>query len=249
VSGVPVLRLVGVWKSFERGRGRVVVLRDVSLEVAAGQLAAVLGTRDQGKTTLIRVASGTLPVDQGSVLVDDREVRGISDRQLSEVLAKKIGIATRAGPGVRLNVHDYVEMSLTATQELSSRERHRRVERTLKELDLAGTGGLMWGELSNWQRVLVEFAQAVIVRPRLLLIDDVLDGLELGAKQAALELIEGFAEDIGCGVLMTVSDHATAVRAGRVWHLADGKLKLMHKDPDIIDLHDHREVRVAEGQN
>jgi ABC-type cobalamin/Fe3+-siderophores transport system ATPase subunit len=236
VPDVPVLRLVGVWKAFERAQGRIGVLQDVSMEIAAGQIAAVLGTRDQGKTTLIRVASGTLSPDRGSVFVDDREVTGISDSQFSEVLAKKIGIATRAGPDVRLNVHDYVAMSLTATQEWSSRERCQQVKQTLSEFDLTDVAGLKWSDLSNWQRVLVEFAQAVIVRPRLLLIDDVLDGLGLGKKQTALELIEGFAEDIGCGVLMAVSDHATAVRAAQVWHLTDGKLRLMHKDPDIIDL-------------
>ena len=233
---IPVLRLVGVWMAFERAQGRIGVLQDVSMEIAAGQIAAVLGTRDQGKTTLIRVASGTLSPDKGSVFVDGREVTDISDGQLSEVLAKKIGIATRAGPDVRLDVHDYVEMSLTATRQWSSRERRERVERTLGEFDLSDVARLMWSDLSNWQRVLVEFAQAVIVGPRLLLIDDVLDGLGLGKKQAALELIEGFAEDIGCGVLMAVSDHATAVRGAQVWQLADGKLRLMHKDPDIIDL-------------
>lgn len=232
----PVLRLVGVWVSYERGQGgRIEVLQDVSLEVAAGQLAAVLGTRSEGKSTLIRVASGTLEPDRGGVFVDGREM-SVSDSKLADVLAKKVGIASRGGPDVRLNVQDYVGMSLTATQEWSGRERRRQVKQTLNEFGLAGTGKLMWGELSNWQRVLVEFAQAVIVRPRLLLIDDVLDGMEFGTKQAALELIEGFAEDIGCGVLMAVSDHATAARAGQVWHLADGKLKLMHKDPDIIDL-------------
>jgi len=238
---------VGVWKAFERGRERIGVLQDVSLDVAAGQIAAVVGSRDQGKTTLIRVASGTLPVEQGSVFVDGREVTGISDHQLSEVLAKKIGIAGRTGPEARLNVHDYVEMSLNATREWSSRDRRECVKETLREFELTGAAGLMWSELSNWQRVLVEFAQAVIVRPRLLLIDDLLDGLGLGKKQAALELIEGFAEDIGCGVLIAVSDHATAVRAGQVWHLADGKLRLMHKDPDIIDLHERREVRAADS--
>ncbi len=244
---IPVLRLVGVWMAFERAQGRIGVLQDVSMEVAAGEIAAVLGTRDQGKTTLIRVASGTLSPDQGSVFVDGREVTGISDGRLSKVLAKKIGIVTRTGPGVRLHVRDYLEMSLTATREWSSRERRQRVEDTLREFDLADVARLMWSDLSNWQRVLVEFAQAVIVRPRLLLIDDVLDGLGFGKKQAALELIEGFAEDIGCGVLMAVSDHATAVRAAQVWQLADGKLRLMHKDPDIIDLYERRDVRAAES--
>jgi ABC-type cobalamin/Fe3+-siderophores transport system ATPase subunit len=151
------------------------------------------------------------------------------------VLAK-IRIATRAGPDARLDVHDYLELSLTATREWSSRERRRRVEDTLREFDLTDVARLMWSDLSNWQRVLVEFAQAVIVRPRLLLIDDVLDGFGLGEKLAALGLIEGFAEDIGCGVLMVVSDHASAVCGAQVWQLSDGKLRLMHKDPYIIEL-------------
>jgi putative ABC transport system ATP-binding protein len=234
---VSVLRLHRVWKAFDRGQGRIDVLQDVSLELAAGQIAAVLGNRDQGKTTLIRVASGTLPVDQGGVYVDERLVTGLSEDALAEVLAKKIGIATRSGSDARLKVCDYVEMSLTATRDYTRRERRERVRRTLDALGLAGVGELMWRDLSNWQRVLVEMAQAVIVRPRLLLIDDLLDGLGWGKKQAALELIEGFAEEIGCGVLMAVSDHATATRAGQVWELSEGKLRLMHKDADVIELH------------
>jgi putative ABC transport system ATP-binding protein len=242
-----VLRLDGVWSSFRRGRGRIGVLEDASLEVRAGEVAAVLAARDQGKTTLIRVASGTLAAERGRVLIDGSEMSGISDNQLSDVLARKVGIATRAGPDARLNVRGWVEMSLTATRELSKRERDQAIRRTLKDLGLDGTEELMWSELSNWQRVLVEFAQAMIRRPRLLLIDDLLDGLELGTKDAALELIEGFAEDAGCGVLMAVSDRATAIRAGHVWHLSSGKLRLLHSDPDIINLHERREVRAAEN--
>jgi putative ABC transport system ATP-binding protein len=227
--------------TFERGRDRVAVLEDVSLEVAARQVAAVVGTRDQGKTTLVRVASGTLAPDQGSVFIDGRELTGLSDRQLALVLARKVGLVSRSGPGARLTVSSYVEMKLAATREWGRRDRRQRVDHTLRELGLGEVAHAMWDELSNWQRVLVEFAQAIVVRPRLLLIDDALDGLGLGKKQAAMELIEGFAEDIGCGVLMAVSDHSTAVRSSQVWQLTNGKLKLMHKDPDIIHLHDHRD--------
>lgn len=239
------LSLAGVWRGFDRGRERVGVLEDVSLDVAEGQIAAVLGARDQGKTTLIRVASGTLPVDRGSVVVDGIGLRGLSDRQLSDVLASRIGIASRGGPDARLTVHDYVEMSLMASHRWSRRERGERVAGMLREMDLVEAGGLMWGELSNWQRVLVEIAQAVIARPRLLLIDDLLDGLDLGAKHAALDLIEGFSEGIGCGVLMAVSDHTTATRAGQVWHLSNRRLRLMHADPSIVQLHQHRDGRQA----
>ena len=182
MADVPVLRLVGVSRGFARGQDRVMVLRDVSLSVDAGQLVAVLGARGQGKSTLIRVASGTLPAEEGDVFVDGQQMAGISDIALSGVLAQKVGLAGRAGPDAKLNVESYLAMRLTATREYFGRQRRAEVRRTLAEFDVAGTGKLMWSELSDWQRVAVELAQAVIVRPKLLLVDDILDGLARGAK-------------------------------------------------------------------
>ncbi len=202
-------------------------------------MVAVVGTRDQGKTTLVRVAAGMLPVDLGSVYVCGRELTGLSDRALAGVLAREVGVAARTGPEARLQVRDYVEMSLVAARCWRRRERRLLVAQVLGELDIEGCADLKWAELSNWQRVLVELAQAIVVRPPLLLVDDVMDGLGLGKKQATMELLEGFARELGCGVLMAVSDHASALRSVRVWQLAGGKLKLMadHTDPDIIPLH------------
>jgi ABC-type cobalamin/Fe3+-siderophores transport system ATPase subunit len=233
-----VLRLGGVWRAFDRGRDRVSVLEDVSLTVAAGEVVAVVGVRDQGKTTLIRVASGMLPVDRGSVQLGGVELAGLNDRRLSWMLAREVGVAARTGPEVRVSVREYVELSLVACRrwrrgwrwwraEWGRRERRLRVTAVLEELGLGGCADLGWEELSNWQRVLVELAQAVVVRPKLLLVDDVMDGFGLGKKQAAMDLLEGFAHDTGCGVLMAVSDHASALRSDRVWQLSRGKLKLM----------------------
>ena len=231
--------LDGVWKAFDRGRDRVPVLEGVSLSVAAGEIVAVVGTRDQGKTTLLRVASGSLPADRGSVRLCDLELTGLSDGQLARVLRTEIGWAARTGPEVRVRVRDYVELPLATGRWLGWRERRLRVAKALKQLDVAGAAELRWGELSDWQRVLVELAQAVVGRPRVLLVDDVIDGLGLGKKQAAMEILRGFANDLGCGVLMAVSDHAAALPADRVWQLNGGRLKLMADltDPDLIPLH------------
>ncbi len=212
------------------------VLRDVSLSVDAGRLVAVLGGRLAGKSTLIRVASGTLPADDGDVFVDGQPMAEISDTGLSGVLALKVGLVGRDGPDAKLDVAGYVEMRLAATRDYSNHERRRKVRETLREFDLAGTERLMWGELSDWQRVAVELVQAVIVRPRLLLVDDILDGLPRACKNTALEWLEGFARDIGCGVLMAVSDHTTASRGEQVFQLTEGRLRLMHTDPDIIHI-------------
>jgi ABC-type cobalamin/Fe3+-siderophores transport system ATPase subunit len=136
-------------------------------------------------------------------------------------------------------VRDYVGLPLAVRRGLRWRERRLLVAQMLKALDVADTAELPWRELSDWQRVLVELAQAVVVRPRLLLVDDVSDGFGLGKKQAAMEILRGFADDLGCGVLMAVSDHAAALSSDRVWQLGGGQLKLMADltHADVIPLH------------
>jgi ABC-type cobalamin/Fe3+-siderophores transport system ATPase subunit len=227
-----VLRLDGVCKAFDRGRDRVPVLEDVSLSVAEGEVVAVVGGGGQGKSTLIRVASGTLPPDRGTVRLNGVELAGLKDRQLSAVLAGDVGVATGVGPGVRVSVREYVEMAAAAARD-GRRRRWRRPQRrlmasdVLRELGVDGCAELRWEELSDWQRVVVELAQAVIVRPRLLLIDDLVDGFGLRQKQEVMDLLQRFAREHGCGVLMAVSDHAAALRSARIWQLHRHRLRLM----------------------
>jgi ABC-type lipoprotein export system ATPase subunit len=240
VADVPVLRFVGVWKAFERGRERVSVLEGVSLDVELGEIAAVVASPGQGKTTLIGLASGTLQADTGEVLLNGRDLAGISDGKHTESLAREMGIATQEGED-RLDIQGYIEMSLSATREHKRGERKRLVEGILRDLEITDCAAAHWHELSNSQRVRVELAQAVVGRPPLLLIDDIVDGLPFEDKHTMMDLIERFAKEIPCAVLMTASDHATAARAGKVWRLARGKLELMHQDePGITRLRDRR---------
>jgi hemin transport system ATP-binding protein len=253
-----VLCVDGVWVAFDRGRDRVSVLEDVSFAVGAGEIVAVVGPRSQGKTTLIRVAAGMLSPDRGRVLFDGRDLGGLKDRELSEVWAGDVGVATRSGAEVRVQVREYVWLRLGARRwrlrwpwDWDGRKRRReqrlRVRGVLEQLGILGCAEMRWEELSNWERVLVELAQAVIARPRLLLVDDLVDGFGLREKQVMMDLLEDFASEFGCGVLMAVSDHASALRSVRVWQLARGRLTLMadHTHPDVIPLYPHRDEDVG----
>jgi ABC-type cobalamin/Fe3+-siderophores transport system ATPase subunit len=227
-----VLRLDAAWVAFDRGLERISVLEDVSLSVSAGEIVAVVAGAGRGKTTLIRLASGTLPADRGSVYVNGTDVSRLSDRQFSRVLASDVGVATGAGPGARVSVREYVEIAAAAPKRRWRRRWRRRERRqmataVLNELGLGARGPLRWGDLSDWERVLVELAQAVVVRPRLLLIDNVADAFGLAQKQALMDVLERFARDYDAGVLMAVSDHAAALRAVRVWQLQRRSLRLM----------------------
>jgi putative ABC transport system ATP-binding protein len=233
--GELVLELVGVWKGFDRGRQRVSVLEDVSLSVAAGEIVSVVGTRDQGKTTLLRVAAGVESPDRGLVRVGGVELRGLKDRELSRLLRTDIGWAGRDGPGMRARMGEYVGLQLAAGRWWRKRERRLRV---------AECADMRWGELSDWQRARVELAQAIAPEPRLLLVDDLVCGLGLGKTQEANQLLRELADEIGCGVLMAVSDHASAAPADRVWHFDRHKLVLMadHTTPRPTRIHRQRQA-------
>jgi len=239
----PILSLEHVWKAFDRGSQRVPVLEDVSFSLKSGTINAVVAGRAQGKTTLLRVASGTLPPDRGVVIVEGVNVAGVTDSQLRPILARTIGLAKRSGPRARLTVKEYLNMALGATKEYTARDTSRRTDTALVQYEIADCRDRYWGDLTDWQRVLVELAQATITTPKIVLVDDIVDGLSLGKKQAAMDLIEGIVNELRCAVLLAVSDHAAALRSDQVWQLKEAKLKLMHKDPGrrgVIDLNGKR---------
>jgi ABC-type lipoprotein export system ATPase subunit len=225
--GEPVLVLDSVWKGFDRGGRPFSVLEGVSLTVGAREVVSIVGTRDQGKSTLVKIAAGIERPDRGSVRVGGVEVTGLNDGQLSRVLRTQVGLAARDGPGTQSRMGEYVGLRLAAGQRWSWRERDLRVAEVLERLEVADCAPLRWGELSNWQRVRVELAQAIANKPQLLLVDDVLDGLGLGKTDEAMELVRDLAQEVGCGVLMVASDYMAATPSDLVWKLTGKKLKLM----------------------
>ncbi len=222
-----------VSSGFRRHRAMLPVLQNVSLSVARGEIVAVVAGAGQGKTTLIELASGTLVPDRGRVRIDGIDVTGRRDREVSTLVAGHIGVATGRGPLLNTSAREYIEMALGAPKVGRRRRRwDRREQRSMagaimNELGIADCAALRWSELSDWQRVLVELGQAVCVGPALLLIDDIARGLGLRQKQALMDVLERFADERQCGVLMAVSDHASALRAVRVWQLHRHRLRLM----------------------
>lgn len=250
---VEVLRLDGVWTAFDRGW----VLEDVSLSVAQGEVVAVIGAGGQGKTTLIRLASGTLPADRGRVLVGGVDVARLKDREVSQMLASDIGVATGVGPPLGLTVREYIETAVAAPKECSGRwfwrrrwdrrEQRQMAAAVLDEFGLGECADRPWSALSDWQRVLAELAQAVVVRPRLVLMDDLAARFELRQKQALMDLLDTIVGEHDCGVLMVVSDDASALRAAHVWRLHRHRLRMMASHSpaaahaDVIPLRSRRD--------
>jgi putative ABC transport system ATP-binding protein len=235
-----LLVLDGVWREFDRGAERG--LAGVSLQLAVGEIGVVAGARGSGKTTLLRVVGGMESPQRGVVRFCGRDLSGLSEGDRARLLGGDIAWASRTGPGrMQFKMLDYVGLPLISGRRLRRREPERRARAALKRLGVDGCAGLEWSELSGWQRVGVELAQAIVHRPALLLVDDLIDGLSMRHTREAMRLIRSLAGEFGFGVLIAASDLEPGMLADRLWTLEEGELTLLNEedtetDPVVIDL-------------
>lgn len=226
-----LLYLSGVCKAYARGERRLRVLADLSLTVHPGEAVAIVGSRGEGKTSLLQIAAGIERPDRGEVLFDGLDLTRLSDRERSALLGGPICWITRAGPGLRLRVRDSVAMPLAIGRGRRSREILEAAEDALERVGAANCGHRLWSELSNWEQVLVGFARVIVARPQLLVLDDLLEGLGISRLREATEWLRTLTGELRCGVLMSVSDADGTLAADRVWSLVGGSLELMSGRP------------------
>ncbi len=212
----PGLSLDGVSKRYWRGDRPVDVLKDVSLVVEPGEFAAVVAGRGAGKSTLLELAAGLQAPDAGRVSLDGHDLAA------SAVLAR-IAIATRQAPDAHgLAVRDWVAMAVL--DQLGLRAARRRANDVLQRAGLGQIGGASWAELSDGERTLATIAHAVVRTPRLLLIDDLVAGLDLVERDVIATLLRSLVDVLDMAVLMTASQSSETVGARPILSLAGGTL-------------------------
>jgi lipoprotein-releasing system ATP-binding protein len=233
-----LLSLRHVSLTFPRGRRHVVrVLADVSLEVDAGELVAVLAQRAQGKTTLLRVAAGMDRPARGEVLFKGEDLCRLSDRRRSALLCRRIGFAEPVGPDIDLPVLAHVAVPLLATE--SKKDAYEQARSVLERVDAGEYADQPWMSLADSERALAALAQAIVRGPELLLVDDLTATLGLDATERVGRLLRSIANEDGLAVLMSVSDADATTWFDRVASLSGGELLVppssSEPDENVID--------------
>jgi predicted ABC-type transport system involved in lysophospholipase L1 biosynthesis ATPase subunit len=246
VMGELVLVLDGVGKGFRRGRRRWQVLMDVSLTVGAGEMVGVVGARGEGKTTLLEVAAGIESPDEGRVLFGGRDLACCSVEERADLLGGRIAWMPREAMG-EFEVLDYVGLPLAMGRGRGMREADDLAMAALKRVGAADCARKRWGELSNWERVLVAFARGFVGGPALMVVDDLLDGLGPRGTREAGELLLSLARELGCGVLVAASDLDALLVAHRVLCFESSTLAFMSGQSHNADIIDFPESAHADG--
>ena len=227
-SPAPLLKLAGVTKHFESPDNPqgLAVLKDISLEVAAGESLAIVGPSGSGKSTLLHIM-GTLDAPtRGSVSLNGQELAGLKGAALASVRNLQIGFVFQAHYLLpQCTVMENVLVPTLVCDEPSIRNgAEARAERLLKRVGLGERMSHRPGELSGGEKQRVAVVRALINQPRLLLGDEPTGALDQDSAVKLFQLlIELNREE---GVAMVVVTHALelARQRGRVMALKDGQL-------------------------
>lgn len=220
----PVLALDCVSAGYWRGPIRVDVLRDISLQVAAGDLVAVWGSLKAGKTTLLKVAAGLDPPRAGDVRIGNRSLATLSRQEMQHLRRHEIGFARRTGPVEReLSVLDYVAFPLMGTMARAAAQ--RRAMEAIQQLGIdTACASLRWDELTDGEQTLVSIAHAISRNPTLLLVDDPTSSLGVHERERTVALLRRLAVEQRMAVVMTAPDLAATLGAHEVFTLTSGEL-------------------------
>jgi putative ABC transport system ATP-binding protein len=210
-------------------------LRDLTLNVKAGEFVAVTGPSGSGKTTFLNIAGLLEEHTDGLYALDGIDVRNLNDDQRSQLRNEKIGFIFQSFNLIAdLDLYDNVDVPLRY-RGFPKAERKRRIEQALSRVGLGSRLHHYPNELSGGQQQRVAIARALAGEPKLLLADEPTGNLDTVMARGVLELLEEINEQ-GTTIVMVTHDLELARRARRHVHIVDGQ---------VVDLaeHDYSPVR------
>jgi branched-chain amino acid transport system ATP-binding protein len=246
VTDAPLLSLERVTKRF----GGLTAVREVSLEVRGGDLLGIIGPNGAGKTTLFNVIAGYYRPEEGRIAFDGREVTGWPAHEIARLgLTRTFQIVKPFG---NLSVLDNVMIG-ALTRRPTVREARADAERVIDTCGLSPHATAAARALPLALRKRLEVARALATRPRLLLLDEVMAGLNPTELTAMVQLIRRLHAD---GLTLIVIEHimAAMMRLARrivmLHHgekLAEGTPREIVADRRVIDAYLGEEFVLAEA--
>jgi branched-chain amino acid transport system ATP-binding protein len=235
-AAAPLLAIDAVTKRF----GGVVALSHVSFGLDRRTVVGLIGPNGSGKTTLLNVINGVVPADAGTIRLGDQDIGGRRPSRLAAVGLSRTFQTTR------------VFRTLTAMQNLFvpllHQEAQERAEATSRASHLLGFVGLERyaqypaSELSGGQQRLLEFARALVTRPRLVLMDEPFAGVHPQIKRVLIDCIRAAVKTEGASFLIvshevpdlvSLSDFMVCLVEGRV--AASGLPGAVVHDDQVIE--------------
>jgi len=209
-----------ITRRYGEGDTAVDALRGVSVEVARGQLTAVMGPSGSGKSTLMHILAGLDQPTSGTVAINGTEITSLSDNDLTKLRREHIGFVFQFFNLLpMLNARENITLPLAIAGEKPD---SGWLSEVVNQVGLADRLTHRPAELSGGQQQRVAIARALVSRPDVLFADEPTGNLDSKTGGEILELLRHSSQDLGQTIVMVTHEPRAAAIANRVLFLGDG---------------------------
>ncbi len=221
-----MIRVRSLVKTIDTGTHRVEILRDISFDVPASQVLAVMGPSGSGKSTLLGMLAGLDWPTSGSVAIDGVEITSLDEDALAEVRGRKIGFVFQAYQ--LIPTLTALENVLLPAEMLGAgngvRPGPSRARALLESVGLSDRRDHYPAQLSGGEQQRVAVARAFMMQPSVLLADEPTGNLDSENGNHVLELLLKLNRDEGATLVLVTHDRELASHADRTITLKDGRI-------------------------
>ena len=219
-----MIELTNIARVYGKGDSATSALRGVSLSVEAGAFVRIVGTSGSGKTTLLNVIGGLDSAYTGRAVVDDEDLRAMSDRELSRFRNETVGFVFQHFHLLEhLDARHNVALSDFFTAG-NDGDPLRRAGEVLERVGLGDRTGSRPSQLSGGQKQRVAVARALFHRPRLILADEPTGNLDTRTSGQIIGLLESLNRDDRLTVVVVTHEAPLFHKATQTIRLEDGRI-------------------------
>ncbi|HOX25563.1 MAG TPA: ABC transporter ATP-binding protein [Candidatus Krumholzibacteria bacterium] len=220
----PVIRLRDLQRTYAMGRNEVRALAGIDLEVAPGEMIAIMGASGSGKSTLMNILGCLDRPTAGTYELDGRRVDQLGGKELADIRNQRIGFVFQGFNLLpRTSAQENVELPLLYDRAHHHRDIGRAATAALERVGLGDRRDHVPNELSGGQQQRVAIARALVTEPALLLADEPTGNLDTHTSIEILALFQAL-NDRGLTVVMVTHELDLARYVRRVVELRDGRL-------------------------
>ena len=221
---MPFLEAHGIVKSYPVGGRPLTVLRDLDLQVEAGEMVAIVGASGVGKSTLLHVLGGLDRVDQGTIAIDGVELTMLPDAQVVAFRNRHVGFVFQFHHLLpEFNALENAEMPLRISR-MPMAEARPRAEALLRRVGLDERLTHTPGMLSGGEQQRVAMARALVMRPAVLLADEPTGDLDEKTADSLHALLREMHQAYGLTSVIATHNPRLATGCDRVLRLEGGRL-------------------------
>lgn len=219
-----MIRLEHVNKYYGQGATRFHVLHDINLQVAAGELMAIIGESGSGKSTLINII-GFLDDDfEGNYFYNDQAIHDYTRADFAKLRNQHVGFVFQNFKLIRdISIAENVILPLLYAG-VGRRQAKRTAARVLSRVGLGGYDDKLPTELSGGQQQRVSIARAIIANPDFLIADEPTGALDTKTSQEIMDLFKQLNQTQHTTIIMVTHDPRVAEQCERVVKIIDGRI-------------------------